>query len=173
MNIKILKSLSQLLLIMGLALIVQSCFNTTTKESNNQNTKTANYPSDVIPFMDQFKILLGNGKNSNKLVNFEDKDFFYTTNDGTTDWVVYKTPNSGTTSKNSSNTRTELHQIKEWVPETGGKLTGTCKVPSNCFIKNSQVTVKDLCFGIMKSIQKVIIKEDGIFHMMFGGMICQ
>ena len=28
----------------------------------------------------------------------------------------------------SSNTRTELHQKREWVPEEGGKLTGTYKV---------------------------------------------
>ncbi len=48
--------------------------------------------------------------------------------DGTRRWVVYKTPNSGVTSKNSSNTRTELHEKREWTPEEGGKLTGTCKV---------------------------------------------
>ena len=41
---------------------------------------------------------------------------------------MYKTPNSGVTSKNSSNTRTELHEKREWIPEEGGKLTGTCKV---------------------------------------------
>jgi hypothetical protein len=44
------------------------------------------------------------------------------------DWVVYKTPNSGITSRNSKNTRTELGQLKKWIPETGGKLTGTLKV---------------------------------------------
>jgi Alginate lyase len=86
------------------------------------------YPSDVIPFMDKFKILLGDGTNVKDLVNYEHKDFFYTVIDGTRRWVVYKTPNSGVTSKNSSNTRTELHELREWTPEEGGKLTGTCKV---------------------------------------------
>ncbi len=86
------------------------------------------YPSEVIPFMDKFKILLGDGTNADDLVDYEHKDFFYTVIDGTRRWVVYKTPNSGVTSKNSSNTRTELHEKREWTPEEGGNLTGTCKV---------------------------------------------
>jgi len=86
------------------------------------------YPSEVIPFMDKFKMLMGDGTNVDELVDFEDKNFFYTVIDGTRRWVVYKTPNSGVTSKNSSNTRTELHEKREWTPEEGGKLTGTCKV---------------------------------------------
>ncbi len=85
-------------------------------------------PSDVIPFMDKFKILIGNGVNEDNLVNFEHKDFFYTVIDGTRRWVVYKSPNSGITSENSSNTRTELQEKREWTPEEGGKLTGVCKV---------------------------------------------
>ena len=86
------------------------------------------YPHEVIPFMDKFKILMGDGTRAEDLTEFEDKDFFYTVIDGTRRWVVYKTPNSGVTSKNSSNTRTELHEKREWTPEEGGKLTGTCKV---------------------------------------------
>ena len=86
------------------------------------------YPSDVIPFMDEWKILLGDGTHSEDLVGFQKDDFFYVENDGKTDWVVYKTPNSGITSRTSSNTRTELGQKAHWVPETGGKLTGTLKV---------------------------------------------
>ncbi len=85
-------------------------------------------PSDILPFMGEFKILLGDGTNETNLVGYEADDFFYTVTEDNTDWVVYKTPNSGTTSKNSSNTRTELHQVEEWVPTTGGKLTGTLKV---------------------------------------------
>ncbi len=91
------------------------------------STKTV-YPSEVIPFMDKFKILLGDGKSVQDLVDFEHKDFFYSVIDGTRRWVVYKTPNAGVTSKNSSNTRTELHEKREWVPQEGGKLTGICKV---------------------------------------------
>ncbi len=86
------------------------------------------YPNEIIPFMDKFKMLLGNGTNVDDLVKYEHKDFFYTAIDGTRRWVVYKTPNSGVTSKNSSNTRTELHEKREWTPEQGGKLTGICRV---------------------------------------------
>ena len=97
-------------------------------EANDGLSAKTVCPSEVIPFMDKFKILLGNGIEEENLVGYEHKDFFYTVIDGTRRWVVYKTPNSGITSKNSSNTRTELHEKREWTPEEGGKLTGTCKV---------------------------------------------
>lgn len=97
-------------------------------EANDDLSTRTVYPSEVIPFMNKFKILMGDGTNVENLVDFEHKDFFYTAIDGTRHWVVYKTPNSGITSKNSSNTRTELHEKREWIPEEGGKLTGTCKV---------------------------------------------
>ena len=96
--------------------------------ANDGLSKKTVYPSEVISFMDKFKMLMGNGTSIDNLVDFENKDFFYTEIDGTRRWVVYKTPNSGVTSKNSSNTRTELHEKREWTPEDGGKLTGTCKV---------------------------------------------
>tara|TARA_B110000046_G_scaffold62876_2_gene70347 strand:+ start:2423 stop:4423 length:2001 start_codon:yes stop_codon:yes gene_type:complete len=96
--------------------------------ANDGLSKKTVYPSEVIPFMDKFKMLMGDGTNVENLIDFENKDFFYTVIDGTRRWVVYKTPNSGVTSKNSSNTRTELHEKREWTPEEGGKLTGTCKV---------------------------------------------
>ena len=96
--------------------------------ANDDLSKKTVYPSEVIPFMDKFKILMGDGSREDNLVNFEYKDFFYTVIDGTRRWVVFKTPNSGVTSPNSSNTRTELHEKREWVPEEGGKLTGTCRV---------------------------------------------
>ena len=85
------------------------------------------FPSDVISFFDQWKITLGDGSSEKDLVNYEHEDYFYNANDGI-DWVVYKTPNSGGTTPNSSNTRSELRQLPEWTPETGGKLTGTLKV---------------------------------------------
>lgn len=97
-------------------------------EANDGLSTKIVYPSEVIPFMDKFKILMGDGTTMDNLIDIEDKDFFYTVIDGTRRWVVYKTPNSGVTSKNSSNTRTELHEKREWTPEEGGKLTGTCKV---------------------------------------------
>ena len=97
-------------------------------EANDGLSQKTVYPSEVIPIMDKFKMLMGDGTSVDSLVDFEHKDFFYTAIDGTRRWVVYKTPNSGVTSKNSSNTRTELHEKREWTPEEGGKLTGTCKV---------------------------------------------
>ncbi len=122
----------QSVLLLCIICLLNSCeepATTSTNQGSKAETKASTkYPSDVIPFFDQFKILLGNGKTVENLVNFEDKDFFYAHNDGTTNWVVYKTPNSGTTSPNSSNTRTELHQEADWVPERGGKLNGTLKV---------------------------------------------
>lgn len=86
----------------------------------------AEYPSDVISFFDEWKITLGDGNEEKSLVDYENEDYFFNANDGT-DWVVYKTPNSGGTTANSSNTRSELRQLSEWTPEIGGKLTGTLK----------------------------------------------
>jgi len=97
-------------------------------EANDGLSGKTVYPNEVIPFMDKFNILLGDGTNVDDITEYEHKDFFYTVIDGTRRWVVYKTPNSGVTSKNSSNTRTELHEKREWTPEQGGKLTGICKV---------------------------------------------
>ena len=94
----------------------------------NETEKVTIYPSNVLPFMDEWKILLGDGTHVEDLVNYQKKDFFYVENENETNWVVYKTPNSGITSRTSSNTRTELGQKAHWIPETGGKLTGTLKV---------------------------------------------
>lgn len=121
------------LLMICLVFSLIACKNTQQQDSteateNEETTPETLYPSDVIPFMDKFKILLGDGTRADDLVDYKQEDFFYTAEEAETNWVVYKTPNSGVTSKNSSNTRTELHELREWVPETGGKLTGTLKV---------------------------------------------
>ena len=108
--------------------VLSGCQNKTNKTVLNKNERKIKFPSDVIPFMDKWKILLGDGTRSENLNKFQKQGFFYVQNDGKTDWVVYKTPNSGITSKTSSNTRSELHQKKYWIPEGGGKLTGTLKV---------------------------------------------
>lgn len=97
-------------------------------ESATQSSPEKVYPSDVIPFMNKWKILLGDGTHTDNLEKYEKKDFFYVSNDGQTNWVVYKTPNAGITSRTSSNTRTELGEKEHWVPKKGGKLTGTLKV---------------------------------------------
>ncbi|WP_411831126.1 polysaccharide lyase family 7 protein [Mariniflexile sp. AS56] len=127
MNAKNIKLLLRPVIMMILVLFLNSCFNTN-KKSKDNDAIIATYPSDVIPFIDSWSILLGDGTSTKELINYEKKYFFYVSNDGKTDWVVYKTPNSGVTSRTSSNTRTELGQLQHWVPETGGKLTGKLKV---------------------------------------------
>ena len=87
------------------------------------------FASDVIPFFDHWKLILGDGSNAGIANNFENKDFFYTTNDGKDNWVVFKAPNGGDTHGTSNNTRTELAQAKKWYPKTANdKLTATLKV---------------------------------------------
>lgn len=109
--------------------ILQSCKKTFPQSEEVVTTDQTRLPNDVIPFMDEWKILLGDGTSiSKELSQYENKDFFYTVREGETDWVVYKTPNSGITSKTSSNTRTELGQVYRWTPKEGGNLTGTLKV---------------------------------------------
>lgn len=113
-------------------LVLFACKNNTKTSSDatakNESKSKTKYPSDIIPFMKEWKILLGDGTRSEELINYEKKDFFYVENEEKTNWVVYKTPNSGITSRTSSNTRTELGQKKHWIPEVGGKLTGKLKV---------------------------------------------
>lgn len=101
----------------------------------------AAFPSDVFDHYSQWKITLGDGDEVKDLIDYKHDDFFYSTLEDTTNWVVYKTPNQGGTTANSSNTRSELRHnlpswlanpdeddVVEWTPEVGGKLTGTCKV---------------------------------------------
>jgi hypothetical protein len=85
------------------------------------------YPSEVLSYFDKWKITLGSGASEDNLIRFTSPNYFYGIDDGTK-WVIYKTPNSGGTTPNSSNTRSELRQLDEWTPETGGKLAGTLKV---------------------------------------------
>lgn len=110
---------------------LNSCKTDTKKNTTTQQTKTAKtvYASDVIPFFDHWKLILGDGSNAGIANNFENKDYFYTTNDGKDNWVVFKTPNGGDTHGTSNNTRTELAQTKKWYPKTANdKLTATLKV---------------------------------------------
>ena len=120
---KTLTEASYLMLTMAIALILNGCTHPAKKTKGEGTT----YPSDVMPSLNHWTILLGNGERPNNLVNYEHRDYFYSVNDGA-DWVVYKTPNGGVTSPNSHNTRTELGQKERWTPKTGGKLTGTLKV---------------------------------------------
>jgi len=86
-----------------------------TNDAPNENDpKETVYASEVIPFFDDWKLILGDGSNAGVANNFENKDFFYVANDGKDDWVVFRAPNGGNTHGSSNNTRTELAQIKKW-----------------------------------------------------------
>jgi len=115
----------------GILLILTSCANNA-NNSNNTNTATeasnSIFPSKIIPFFNHWNLILGDGSNAGHANEMIHKDFFYGTNDGTTDWVVYKAPNSGDTHGTSNNTRTELAQTKKWSPMTDARLTATLKV---------------------------------------------
>jgi len=117
----------QLFLLILLGVLLISCAPKTEKDADHSQESKAIYPSDVMPSLEQWSILLGNGESRKNLKNFTHKDYFYTVNDGN-DWVVFKVPNGGITSPNSHNTRSELGQKAKWKPSTGGKLSGTLKV---------------------------------------------
>ena len=79
MRAKTIKSVFQPLLMIGLALIISGCFDKA-KKSNSEESKDNDkditiYPSDVIPFMDEWKILLGDGTRSEDLVNYAKERF--------------------------------------------------------------------------------------------------
>lgn len=121
------KSLS-ILLFFGFSLMLSSCSNSV-KKTNKKETIKPVLTSEKVPFLKHFNLILGDGSNAGQPINFEHKDFFYSTNDGKDNWVVYKAPNAGNTHGTSNNTRTELAQTKKWYPETANdKLTATLKV---------------------------------------------
>ncbi|WP_245838746.1 polysaccharide lyase family 7 protein [Maribacter sedimenticola] len=117
-------------------LLLCSCKNESKKIDNSTSSKTEYktdmvkmYPSDVIPFFNEWKLILGDGSNVGHANQFEHNDFFYTANDSTGNWVVFKSPNGGNTHGTSNNTRTELAQVKKWYPKTANdKLSATLKV---------------------------------------------
>jgi len=133
MKIKLIKSLLKPFTTISFLLFV--CISCSNNKKNKINQKVREeviktlYASDVIPFFDNWNLILGDGSNAGNATNFEHKDFFYATNDGERNWVVYKAPNAGDTHGTSNNTRTELAQVKKWYPKTANeKLTATLKV---------------------------------------------
>ena len=111
------------LLIFIATIILSACVNKGKKEDQ----KIINV-NNVIPFFQHWNLILGDGSNIGQATDFENKDFFYATNENNEDWVVFKTPNAGNTHGTSNNTRTELAQLKKWVPMTDAKMNATLKV---------------------------------------------
>ena len=118
------------ILILGTILTLNSCTDSakTAKEPAKKEAAKTVFASDVLPIFDEFNLVLGDGANVGIPNKLENKTFFYTENDGNSDWVVYKAPNAGTTHGTSNNTRTELAQTRKWSPLTPAKLTATLKV---------------------------------------------
>ena len=113
---------------MHFSFFILGCKNPTKKHKSIEANKTV-YANDVTPFFNHWNLVLGDGSNAGIADDFEHKDFFYTANDGTEDWVVYKAPNAGDTHGTSNNCRTELAQLKKWYPATANdKLSATLKV---------------------------------------------
>jgi len=131
MNKKIKLLIASILLVCVFSML-NSCkkSNTSTTLSTVENeVEKTTYASDIIPFFNDWNLILGDGSNAGHAINFEHKDFFYAANDGKKDWVVYKAPNAGDTHGTSNNCRTELAQVKKWYPKTANdKLTATLKV---------------------------------------------
>ena len=109
------------------ATALNSCKDTPKKPNTEEAPETI-FASDIIPFFNDFNLILGDGSNVGHPIDFEQRDFFYTATDAKADWVVYKAPNAGDTHGTSNNTRTELAQVKKWSAMTHEKLTGTLKV---------------------------------------------
>ena len=126
MNKTITLTLSSFILL-SLSILLSSCSNNA-KDSNKVEGPKTVYASDIIPFFNHWNLILGDGSNAGVANNFEQKDFFYTANDGQKEWVVFKAPNAGDTHGTSNNTRTELAQTKKWSPETDAQLNATLKI---------------------------------------------
>ena len=96
-----------------MVILLASCNGTskkqqTTKEQESLavNTKA----NDLIPFFEHWNLILGDGSNVGQATDYENKDYFYTSKDDHGDWVVFKSPNAGSTHGSSNNTRTDLFQ---------------------------------------------------------------
>lgn len=111
---------------------LMSCSSAAEKSTENAEVPPGNetvYPSDVIPFFDQWRLILGDGSNVGVANNYENKDYFYSAEDEAGKWVVFKAPNGGNTHGSSNNTRTELAQEKKFYPkQADDKLSATLKV---------------------------------------------
>ena len=112
--------------------------------------KTVVPPSQVEPTLSDWSILLGDGTKTENLTGFNKDGYFYSALDNNEAWIVFKTPNAGTTSRTSSNTRTELGELDKWHPMDFAELktnvkvkhtsvTGDCRVPASFSVVIGQI----------------------------------
>ena len=168
-NKKVEKKITPLAVLIVL-LTLSSCKNEV-KDPVKKNVVKTVYASDVIPFFDNWKLILGDGSNAGFANNFENKDFFYTTKDANEDWVVFKSPNGGDTHGTSNNTRTELAQAKKWYPKTANdKLTATLKVMNVSATGDARVAASySVVVGQIHSADKHENEPLKIFYKKFPG----
>lgn len=169
MNVRI--SLSKILLLSFSVMITLNSCKKGTKKSETKNEHTIVYASEVIPFFDHWKLILGDGKNAGIANNFENKDFFYTVNQDDSNWVVFKAPNAGSTHGTSNNTRTELAQLKKWYPKTADdKLSATLKVMNVSATGDARVAASySVVVGQIHSADKHENEPLKIFYKKFPG----
>lgn len=158
------KAISQPL-ILGACLLLTHCSNAVKKER-----KKTTYASEVIPFFEHWNLILGDGTNAGVATDFEQKDFFYTAQEGETNWVVFKAPNAGDTHGTSNNTRTELAQKKKWSAMTAAKLTASLKVMNVSATGDDRVAAShSVVVGQIHSADKHENEPLKIFYRKFPG----
>ena len=111
--------------------LLNGCGDFNRKQSTSEGTDKlamAGNANDIIPFFEHWNLILGDGSNVGQAIGYENKDFFFTASDNEGEWVVFKSPNAGTTHGTSNNTRTELAQLKKWSPMTENRMDATLKV---------------------------------------------
>ena len=134
MNISLFKHV-QKTVFFSLFLSFISCGNPTNKKTSSEQNEAKPIKStqkinagSVLPFFEHWNLILGDGSNVGDATDLNHEDFFYTTKEDITPWVVFKAPNAGDTHGTSNNTRTELAQTKKWSAMTQAKLSATLKV---------------------------------------------
>jgi len=171
------KLITPVVAIIILTMAFNSCKNST-KDANTSTSVTSEkeasktvYPSDVIPFFEDWKLILGDGSNVGIANNYENKDFFYAINEDGNHWVVFKSPNGGDTHGTSNNTRTELAQIKKWYPKTADdKLSATLKVMNVSATGDARVAASHaVVVGQIHSADKHENEPLKIFYKKFPG----
>jgi len=142
----------------------------TAREPTNEEATPVVYASEVIPFFDEWNLILGDGSNAGQAIDFENDDYFHTVKEGENDWVVFKTPNAGDTHGTSNNTRTELAQTKKWYPMTDAKLTATLKVMNVSSTGDARVAAShSVVVGQIHSADKHENEPLKIFYKKFPG----
>jgi len=158
------------LFLVGVCLAFMGCKEAKTTPHINPDDQGV-YASELIPFFDHWKLILGDGSNVGIASDFENKDYFFTASDADGEWVVFKTPNGGNTHGTSNNTRTELAQVKKWYPKTANdKLSASLKVKNVSATGDARVAASySVVVGQIHSADKHENEPLKIFYKKFPG----